>query len=213
MVRLTRLNPDYFTYLDPDDECFHIGEYTAGGGYQASDTNQQIYNLKKKPTSSSAQLKWKASAVEYWAHKITNSNLNWEFCRQNVTFVPLPCSKPEGNELYDDRMLKVLETLKKWRSGLDVRPLLRQTVEREYQHGGNRLTPDEIRAQIEVDGEQLEPAIKHVILVDDIITRGASYAAARTIVAALPGVESVMGLFLAKTVHPPIDFDAIFEDD
>lgn len=36
-------------YLDGDDYCNFIGEYTARKGYSYSDTNQLIANFKKPP--------------------------------------------------------------------------------------------------------------------------------------------------------------------
>lgn len=206
-MRLTKIDCANYLYLSPDDACYFIGEYTAGGGYKASDTNQQIFNLKIRPDASAAQQRYKPIAIRYWAKKIADSNLNWETCQQGWTFVPLPCSKPPNHELFDDRMLRVLQQVARIRPGIDVRPLLYQKVARKSQHEGDRLSPDQIRAQLEVDSSQLKAPLRHIILVDDIITRGASFAAARDVVRAIPGVESVMGLFLAKTVRPPVEFN------
>ena len=47
LTKLDELNlPDHW-YLDATDECYFIGEYTAGRGYSHSSTNQLILNLKK----------------------------------------------------------------------------------------------------------------------------------------------------------------------
>jgi hypothetical protein len=47
LTKLDELNlPDHW-YLDATDECYFIGEYTAGRGYSHSATNQFILNLKK----------------------------------------------------------------------------------------------------------------------------------------------------------------------
>ncbi|MCW0388794.1 hypothetical protein NB722_003333 [Xanthomonas sacchari] len=58
-MRLQIIEPKNYTYLEVCDECYHYGEYTSEGGYQASDTNQKILNLKKKPTVSEGQLYYK----------------------------------------------------------------------------------------------------------------------------------------------------------
>ncbi len=47
MTKLIKLDPDNYLYLSDDDECYHYGEYTSGGGFSKSTTNQQIQNLKK----------------------------------------------------------------------------------------------------------------------------------------------------------------------
>jgi hypothetical protein len=48
--RLTKIDeltlPDHYR-LEPTDDCYFIGEYTARGGYEQSDTNDLILNLKK----------------------------------------------------------------------------------------------------------------------------------------------------------------------
>ncbi len=211
MPRLSKLDPSEFRFLTADDQCYHLGEYTAGGGYQASETNQQIYNLKKRPNAPAQQLRYKARAIAYWGREIADSNLQWDYCLANVTFVPLPCSKPLTHELYDDRMLRVLQSVAGIRVGLDIRPVLHQVVERDSQHEGGRLRPDEILQTLGLDPAHLvRPLKRTVILVDDVITRGSNYAAAKELVTRLPGVEDVMGLFLARTVHPTLDIEEIF---
>lgn len=62
-MRLQILEPRHHTYLVTGDRCWHYGEYTSEGGYKASDTNQKILNLKKKPTVSEAQLYYKNQAI------------------------------------------------------------------------------------------------------------------------------------------------------
>jgi len=48
--RLTKIDEltrsDHF-HITEDDECYYLREYTSGSGYQFSDTNQLISNLKK----------------------------------------------------------------------------------------------------------------------------------------------------------------------
>lgn len=49
-LTLTRIDPvilgDHY-YLTAEDECYFLREYTARGGFDASETNQIIQNLKK----------------------------------------------------------------------------------------------------------------------------------------------------------------------
>lgn len=206
-MRLTNLDPQDARYVLDGDNCWYFGEYTAGGGYGASETNQQIFNLKKSPNSPAHLLKWKRRAIQYWADHILTSNLNFNYCAENVTFVPLPCSKPEGHPEHDDRMLQILRTVAGQRAGLDIRPLLFQIAARDSQHSGARATPGEIAAGLGIDQRLIPPPIRHhVIVVDDVITRGASFAAAKQLLLAQAGVTTVSGLFMAKTIHPEPDF-------
>lgn len=209
-TKLIKLDPSDFTYLDPSDSCWHFGEYTSGGGFKASETNQQIYNLKKKPSMPDQQLYWKRKAIEYWGRMFfSTSSLSAAKCEESVTFVPFPCSKPSGHPDFDDRILKVIERASRNHPNMDIRPLILQTAERNAQHTSSRLTPREIADQLELDqGLLARPLKKHVIVVDDVITRGASFAASKAILQEHFGDELLIyGIFLAKTVHPPIDWD------
>jgi hypothetical protein len=192
-----------FQWLQVGDVCHHFGEYTSGGGYGASDTNQWIHNLKKRPSSPAGQLYWKDQAVVYWAN-VLSQLISAENVAANVTFITIPGSKPVGHPDYDPHMQRVL---KRWARNVphaDIRPLLVQTVERSAQHEDDcRLTPDQLKASLTVDGAQLvQPLKATVVVVDDVMTLGASFKAAQSLVAPLPGVKNVAGLFLARTVWP-----------
>lgn len=214
-MRLSILDPSDFKFLSTEDSCAHYGEYTSGGGFGASETNQQIINLKKSPTASAAQLHWKARAISYWGQVIlTSAGLNLDVCATEVTFVPIPCSKPTGHPEYDDRMLQVMTYVAQRKQGIDVRPLLTQSVVRDAQHQGNRSDPAGLAATLQLNMAYLQPPLRpYVIVVDDVITRGASFAAAKSIISGLPGVRVVHGMFLAKTVHAPIEWPEFVEGD
>ncbi|MDT9694308.1 hypothetical protein Q5762_39435, partial [Streptomyces sp. P9(2023)] len=63
-------------------------EYTSEGVYQARDTNQQILNLKKKPTASEGQLYYKRLAIEYWGRALA-SVIDLRKTIGSHTFVPM----------------------------------------------------------------------------------------------------------------------------
>lgn len=214
-MRLSILDPADFKFLSGDDSCAHYGEYTSGGGFGASETNQQIFNLKKSPTASAAQLHWKLRAVSYWGEVIlTSAGLNLDVCATDVTFVPIPCSKPVGHPEYDDRMLQVMRYVAQRKPGIDVRPLLVQSAVRDAQHHGNRSDPTGLAATLQLDRAYLQAPLRpYVIVVDDVITRGASFAAAKSVLSGLPGVQAIHGMFLAKTVHAPIEWPDLDDDE
>lgn len=47
--------------------CFYIWEYTSGRDFGFSQVNNLINNLKKKPTASEAQLRYKTDAIAHCA--------------------------------------------------------------------------------------------------------------------------------------------------
>lgn len=205
MERLQQLEPAGYQWLGAEDLCWHYGDYTSGGGYQASDTNHWISNLKKKPSAPAGELYWKSQAVTYWGN-LLRSLLPPDRTQNLITFVPVPGSKPRGHVDYDERMLRVLRHMALGYPNLDVRPLLVQTREREPQHHGSRLSPTELLQTLAVDQGQLGSPLKKVVfVVDDVITQGSSFNAAKSLITPLSGVEQVRGLFLAKTVWPQPD--------
>lgn len=207
MTRLTKLDNDDYKYLADDDLCYHYGEYTSGGGFRASETNQQIWNLKHKPTAAEGPLYWKGRAVDYWANMFVET-LDLAAVAANTTFVPMPCSKPLGHPEFDDRMLRVLNKLRRNTPALDIRPLLVQTQLRESQHEGPRQSPTQLLKTLAIDPLLLALPMKpYVVIVDDVITLGASYAAAKSLLEQVPGVQQVVGIFLAKTVWPRSELD------
>lgn len=206
-TRWSKIEPGECPCLVEDDWCYYLGEYTSGGGFQASETNQQIFNLKKSPKSSPGELYHKNRAIDYWSKKLFTL-LNQDIF-QRVSFVPMPCSKHQDHEFYDDRMLAVLRAMRTLPNGqsIDIRPILYQSHTREPQRTGSRLGRDEILESLRVRSCLLaqQELRSHIIVVDDVITRGASFAAAKQLLQALPNVQWVGGLFLAKTVQAPSD--------
>lgn len=210
--RLTKVDVP-FDYLTEGDACYHYGEYASDGrGYKASETNRWISNLKKKPTAPPGQLYWKEQAIAYWA-RILRELMPHANC-QNLTYVPMPGSKPVGHPDYDPRLQAVLARYAIGSRGIDIRPVLRQTGARAAQHeDGGRLTPQELAQGMEVDPTQLTTPLRPLVIVfDDVLTMGASFKAAQSLIQPLPGVQDVRGVFLARTVWPN-PFEALLEDD
>lgn len=211
MTRLTKLDNDEYRWLADEDECYHYGEYTSKGGFRASDTNQQIWNLKTKPTATKGALYYKGLAVEYWGNILAQC-FELEYINQFCTLIPMPCSKPTTHPDYDDRMLRVLRNLARRKPTLDIRPLIIQTETRESQHLGPRLTPTELRETLAIDRSFLKTPIKpHVLVFDDVITMGSSYNAIQGLLREIPEVQTVMGVFLAKTIWERDEFDELLE--
>jgi hypothetical protein len=206
MPSLTRidklLRPDY-RYLQPEDDCFFLWEYTAGVGFAGSRTNDLILNLKKSPTvRHTPQWKYKLAAIETAAEALR------EACGpdllEEATFVPIPPSKACSDPDYDDRLVRILQS-----SGArDVRQLV---VQRESTEAGHTLNywerpgPNQILAGYEIDEERIEPEPLILVIFDDVLTSGAHFRAMRSLLQARfsdPEPYS-LGLFIARTIPPP----------
>ena len=110
LTKIDELNLADHYYLEPADECYFIGEYTAGRGYAHSATNQLIYNLKKSVDRRGlAEYRFKEEAIAQAGYALSQF-LNPTFI-QNGTFVPIPPSKSRDDPLYDDRISRVIRSI------------------------------------------------------------------------------------------------------
>ena len=191
-------------YLDEEDSCMFIGEYTSSAGYQHSATNQLIFNLKKDMNRrNKPDWHYKGAAIRKAAQTIekvlTESALN------EITFVPIPPSKVRGDPDHDDRMLRMVRAIRPTKP-VDARELIIQTESTDVMHTSrNRLAPDEIEALYRIDEGQVLPAPTTIYLVDDVLTTGAHFKAAQSVLRKqFPGVP-VYGLFVARRALPQND--------
>ena len=217
MARFTVIDdssrPDH-TFIQPDDTCLYLYEYTAGQNYKFSETNQLIVNLKKKPSlAGTAQYGYKAPAIARCAAEIRGGfNVGW---MNTATFVPVPGSKAPGDPDYDDRMQQVCRLLG---PKVDVRTLVIQTQSTAPAHeagGGHRVSVDELLAIYKIDESLTGPAPTYLAVVDDVLTTGTHFRAMKTVLASrFPGVP-ILGAFVARRVwaHKPDPFADFSVDD
>lgn len=196
--------PDHW-YLELEDDCYYIGEYTARGGHACSETNQLIHNFKKSVD--------KRGRPE-WTYKERAVGTIANMIRRNVrpdaalTFVPIPPSKTTNHPLYDDRMSRVLALASAGRPS-DVRELIVQIQSVEATHLiSTRPSPDEVLRNYRLNESLLLPEPQIIFLVDDVLTTGCHFKAAkRLLLARLPNAN-IVGLFVARRV-PNSDFDSL----
>src|SRR5262245_44090882 len=96
------IRPDH-SYLEANDECYFLWEYTARKGFGFSETNGLIHNFKKsmdrrgKPEWRYKDKAIKRAAAAFW------QTANKPFLR-TATLVPIPPSKAKSDPMYDDRI-------------------------------------------------------------------------------------------------------------
>jgi len=215
-VRLSEIddsNRGAHYHLNAGDNCLYLYEYTSGQGYSFSTTNQLITNLKKKPTVSQAQLRYKAGAILECAAAFGEAlNPKW---LDIATIVPVPCSKAVGHPDYDRRMERMAGLIRK---GADVRNLVVQresTVAAHEAEPGQRITVDQLLALYEIDESLTAPAPRSIGILDDVLTAGTHFRAMSTVLSQrFPGVP-IVGLFVARRVFPPaaLDFEGVNLED
>jgi hypothetical protein len=188
-----------YPHLTAADQCYFLRAYTAGRGYAGSETNHLILNLKKPPDRrGKPEWRYKERAIEQIAREF-RASVNLSALRR-VTLVPMPPSKTKSDPLYDDRLLHVLRAVDV-EGHLDIRELLRIRASTDAAHTVTvRPTIADLVANLDIDNDLAEPAPRSVALVDDVLTTGAHFVAAKTVLAArFPGVP-IRGLFVARRV-------------
>ena len=191
--------------LSESDACWFYGDYISGEGYQAGRMNQLILNFKKKPTDSNkAGYEYKAKAIseiQSWFEKLIPKSQSGPI--NDVIFVPIPGSKAKADPDHDDRMLRILQCLSPRFVVLD---LIETVSSRQANHSvtTGRLNTDELFATLRIVPQMPSfemPPNADIVLVDDVLTTGASFSACkRKLVERWPHVR-VVGIFIARTIH------------
>ena len=210
--RLTKVDdlirPDH-SHLTGADACYFIGEYTAYRGYAHSDTNRLIFNFKKTmDRRGRAEWRYKEQAIQTAAAAFRRALAPKDLDR--LTFVPVPPSKARGDPLHDDRLTRMLGAIQP-KPPLDIRELIVQTESTAAVHAGDRRpAPERIEALYRIDETLTGPVRDIIAVVDDILTTGAHFRAAKSVLSArFPGV-AIIGLFIARRVPNTVaieDFD------
>jgi hypothetical protein len=189
--------------LTADDECHYLWEWTRGGGYSASATNQLISNLKKGVERRGlADYHYKEEAIQTAASNLRQTiNRKW---LEKATLVPIPPSSCKDDLKYDNRMTLVLQAMTSGTEA-DIRELIVQGESMTPAHlsGNYRPTVAEIMANYEIDEALTDPQPTVIGLFDDILTAGSHFRAAKLVLLGrFPGVP-IVGIFLARRIFPP----------
>ena len=94
---------------------------------------------------------------------------------------------------------------------LNVRELIVQMVSTEPVHANDvRLKPEEIEELYQVDEASLGSMQELIAIVDDVLTTGAHFRAAKSILSNPFPKTPVVGLFIARRAHNTSDIEDIF---
>lgn len=190
--------PDHF-YLTTDHECVYFGEYTARKGWSHSSTNQIINNIKKhQNTRLTPQWHYKLREIER-VGRLIRRNLKAD-ALGSITFVPAPPSKCRTDPDYDDRIAMIAREVG---GNIDVRCLLETSQTREpAHHSDERPKPAALVAGMRFRSEQLaaKPLGSQVIILDDVLVTGATFAACYQLIVEHQPDATVFGMFVARRV-------------
>jgi hypothetical protein len=201
---LTRPN---HRYLEPEDNCYFLGEYTSGAGF-STPTNDLILNFKIPPSElkkNPARRRWKDGAITEIASALGRhlSNL-----KPGRIVIPVPTSKLPTNPNYDDRLLRAL-SLSSATPALITRELIKQRRNTAADHESDeRQTYDELLENCYLDEQTALPAPTGIVLVDDVLTEGKHFKVCQHLLRQRYGdTVPIAGFFVARRIHQDADFD------
>lgn len=194
-------------YLSAEDECYFLYEYTAGGGWQHGTTNQLIHNLKKK--KGDGGFHYKPGAITQCSTDFSATIA--EPWLSGSVLVPVPPSKIRTDPAYDDRIAQICRGIRK-PSQPDVRELIEQIKSTEAFHEGQRLKPNELRANYKFNEADLNNLPASVGVVDDLLTTGSHYRAVKDMILERAPNCRVVGFFVARRAIPSA-FEEFLVDD
>ena len=202
LTEIDQLTRQDNAYLDGEDRCYYLGEYTSGTGFKYSDTNDLISNLKKPmDRKNTAEWQYKELAISKVAKALRNT-IAPQFLN-HTTFVPIPPSKAKGDPSYDDRLIKILESVRADRR-LDIRELIVQSDSTKAAHTStNRIALGELCRIYDVDSLLTVPPPKSIAIFDDLLTTGAHYRAAKFHLQRIFSEAQMFGIFVARRVFGP----------
>jgi predicted amidophosphoribosyltransferase len=184
-----------------NSNLFYGRIYTKGQGYKYSKTNQLILNLKISPRDSH-RLTHKRKAIEQFAEEVIDLCEQLSQPNRLYYLIPIPPSKSKTHPEYDDRIEQVARLIEAKFQNVTCLPLLFSQYDSQSSHTSNaHRNPQEIYQSIAVDSNlcSIYQAGGRFIVIDDVLTSGAHFSAARQHLIETYPEANISGLFWAKT--------------
>ena len=182
------------------DNIYYLRQYISPGGYSRSESNQLISNLKKRRDASDREQHYKNRAIQQFAQELAGgfNPTTSPFC---MTWIPPSQSKDDPQ--HDDRLKQVVDKVSSLKPAFHSCEVFETSHTRPSLHfGGARRHPAEISNHLRWMGIDLNP-YKIVIVVDDVLTTGASFRAVHDMIRERYASIPIVGFFWAFTVSDP----------
>lgn len=211
--RIDCLNIENHKDLDKTDECFYWCEYTAQKKYNFSEANQLIVNLKKCVShKSEIQYSYKTKAIKTCASYF--QKINWS----SYSIIPIPPSKKRTDPLYDDRLIKILDSaneLLEPKYRFDIKDIIIQNESYEPSHKlSKRPTFEELKQRYQIENVNLNQFREKIFIFDDVLTMGSHFKAIKSLLHEKYPSKKICGLFIARSINATdfYDFDDLSID-
>ena len=192
-------------HLKPDDACFYYlqKDNLGYGRGNRAEANQMIINFKHDPCRfgpATPQAYYKRQAIREFAGFVMEffHEREWMF-PDGAALIPIPTSKPRSDESHDHRMDDLCSIVSGNVPWVTYLPALDTISDLGKTHAGDvRRNPEPIARNIAIASPISAPV---VVLIDDVLTTGAHFAACKSIVERVDPGSSVIGLFLSIQVN------------
>lgn len=179
---------------------FYARIYTPREGFAYSNTNNHILNLKHSPQSASRPLHNKAGAIERFATEAASFFKHYR--EHEFLLVPVPPSFSRDNPRFDDRLEQVADRTSRMCGNVEWALLLVRSVDVGSHHDGAKRSAkrqlDTMIVDASVRSKYGESTGRILVVLDDVLVGGASFEAARILLAKeFPG-DVIIGVFWAK---------------
>lgn len=183
-------------FLEVEDECYYGCDYTSKGGFDASDCNNRIDNLKKhRKYENDAPWKYKSLAAGELAQELA------QLLPTDATITFIPCSKCTSDPEHDPRWELVWNALQSLRPDLVLAMLFHVPNSVKSARSGNRA---EAADAIEWAGFGQKAVPKKVWIIDDVLTTGRHFKRCKGLLRQHYPAVDVAGVFWARVVDPPV---------
>lgn len=196
-------------HLTPSDLCYYylIRDSRGWDDGPHAKANQLITNFKHDPqkyAANSGPMYYKSQAIRTLAGYVRSFFIAQKdvLGNKDVYLVPIPTSKPRSAQYYDPRLDSLCQIVERDVPWVRYLPLLdtKQNVGKAHAGAGSR-DPSFLAGNMDCGEIPPSRSERYVVLVDDVLTTGAHYAACKQVVRnKFPDVV-VLGLFLSVHVN------------
>lgn len=189
-------------HLDDSDLCYYY-LVRIPGGYSASEANNRIDNFKKEPERfrnnptvwgyKQSEIKRFAADVQRFLEQSFFRNAISQF--EVVSISPMPTSKPRSHKDFDPRLEQLCQIVSDGNEQVQYMNLFDMREETVPSHKQGSRDVEFLESRIILTASRLPDL---VILVDDVLTSGAHFAACRNLIRKAAPAAPIIGLFLAR---------------
>ena len=187
-------------YLASSDSCFYHEEFFEGK-YNCSTGNQFVSNFKKD-ISKKGTPEWyhKQKAISDFADLLAHTKFP-----KGTGLIAAPTSKPRSSLIFDSRIDDVLQKYHAKNADVQISFCLDAVYEEIANHlsKGKSRNPDVIIKNMRLLPTWFSETIHQVFVIDDVITTGGHFVAAKRLINERYPEIVVNGLFLALRIHSP----------